>query len=89
MTSCPAAVIAEPEDGPFPHWHLPGYCHNGALERRDTAKGHGWRPAEYWWLAPNGYWFAVCAECCARDRAVVADMPDLWPLRITTVRGEA
>lgn len=70
---------ASPEDGPFPHWHVPGYCHAGnTLQPR-----HEPRPAEYWWLAPNGYWFAKCAECCAKDRAIAAEWPDLAPVRIT------
>jgi hypothetical protein len=77
--------VTDPGDGPFPWWHVPGQCHNSAPERRDTVKGHhDQRPAVYWWLAPNGYWFAVCAECCARDRRIGAENPDLAAVRITT-----
>jgi hypothetical protein len=69
-----------PEDGPFPWWHVPGQCHNGTPVRRR----HEPRRAEYWWLAPNGYWFAECAACCAVSRRVAAGNPDLAPVRVCT-----
>lgn len=77
-----SANTANPEDGPFPWWHVPGWCHAGT----STVPRHEPRPAEYWSLAPNGYWFAECAECCAVTRRVGAECPDLAPLRVTTVR---
>lgn len=100
-------AACEPEDGPYPHWHVPGFCHNSARGRGHGAlRAHaitnlGWpvslldlgrheqRAAEYWWLAPNGYWFAMCAECCAIDRQIAEEEPDLAPIRITSVRTAA
>lgn len=73
---------ANPEDGPFPHWHEPGQCHNAARGRHER------RPAEFWWLAQNGYWFAVCASCCAASRRTAAECPDLAPVRLIPVQRE-
>jgi hypothetical protein len=77
----PLAVSApaNPEDGPFPHWHEPGLCHNAARGRHER------RPAEFWWLAQNGYWFAVCASCCAASRRTAAECPDLAPVKLIPV----
>lgn len=75
--------MANPEEGPFPWWHVPGECHNSAPVRQK----HEPRRAEYWSLAHNGYWFAECAECCARTRAVGVGCPDLAPVQITTARA--
>lgn len=75
------AVIGNPEGGPFPSWHVPGQCHAGTR----MVPRHEPRPAEYWSLAPNGYWFAECAECCAKTRSVGVDCPDLAPLRVCSV----
>lgn len=70
---------ARPDIGPYPHWHVPGWCHHSG-----TQFHHGQRPAEYWSMAPNGYWFAECAECCAATRRIGAENPDLAPLRVCT-----
>ena len=68
-----------PEDGPHPWWHLPGWCHNS------TPRRHRHLPvrAEFWWLAPNGYWFAMCGDCLAEDLLLSLRMPDLAAVRVT------
>jgi hypothetical protein len=71
--------VSAPEDGPHPHWHVPGQCDANPWT-------HPPRPAEYWWLANNDCWFSVCAECCARWRAVGEEHPDLAAVRITSAR---
>jgi hypothetical protein len=79
--------LSDPEDGPFPWWHVPGQCHNGGPDRRK----HGPRIVEVWVQAPNGYWFAECAECHERHErhmAAVADFPDLAPLRVVRLGEE-
>jgi hypothetical protein len=35
-------------------------------------------------LAPNGYWFAMCEQCCATERRIGTENPDLAPAAITT-----
>lgn len=78
----PFAITAAPEDGPFPHWHMKGYCHNSHPERR---KHKTMVPAKYWWLGPNGYWFASCSQCMV-DKFLVADAnPDLAPVLVLPV----
>jgi hypothetical protein len=71
---------ARPQDGPYPSWHIPGLCHNSAALRAR----HEPRPSEYWHLAPNGYWFAHCAGCCATARQLGTEEPCLAPLRVCT-----
>jgi hypothetical protein len=66
--------------GPHPHWHVPGYCHQAGHPQ----PRHEPQPARYWVLAPNGYWFAMCEQCCATERRIGAENPDLAPAAITT-----
>lgn len=43
------------------------------------------REALYEWQTPTGYWFPLCANCCALWRLNAAEDDSLTPLEVRTL----
>jgi hypothetical protein len=90
MDNAPPEKLAFPDQQTdlFPEWHVDGLCHNSARQpgtlhsHLPDENGETARKADYWWLAPNGYWFAMCVSCVLVDLVTAMGNPDLRPVQV-------